>query len=259
MIHEKPLPIEQTIGFERSESIFNEMNRLWNSCKTKKERSNFINDCAKSSGENLNREIQNTLLKIATGEHVDWDGIYKYVETTKKPDLKLVWLLTNGLTADTSNTQCSDVLIESAQKGFVDVVRFLLKTGPPSYREVRQHFSSSALHRAALNNCVETVKVLLEGAHHSYREILDDVNCTALHNAAQAGHVEVVRLLLQGPNTQYREWQDDYGVTALNMASREGHVEVVKELLKGANPGYLDISDFYDGTPFENAAFCGHE
>ncbi|KAG1328245.1 ankyrin repeat-containing protein [Cocos nucifera] len=127
------------------------------------------------------------------------------------------------------NQDGETALYVAAEKGYVEVVREILKVSDFQSANTKARNSFDAFHIAAKQGHLEVSKELL----HSFPALAmttNLLNSTALDTAATQGHLDVVNLLLE-TDASLAKIARNNGKTVLHSAARMGHVEVVKSLL----------------------------
>jgi serine/threonine-protein phosphatase 6 regulatory ankyrin repeat subunit B len=149
------------------------------------------------------------------------------------------------------NSALNLCLFNAAQKGYVQMVKILLKTGIDINQQDSLGFT--ALHWAAYYGHQAVVESLL--ANGANIGLASNTGTTALYWAALNGRQAVVELLLaHGANPNIA---DNTGTTALYLAALNGRQAVVESLLAhGANP---NIADNSGATALYVAAAQGHQ
>ncbi|GAV71410.1 Ank domain-containing protein/Ank_2 domain-containing protein/PGG domain-containing protein [Cephalotus follicularis] len=138
------------------------------------------------------------------------------------------------------NQSGETALYVSAEYGYVDLVREMIKYYDLADAGIKARNGFDAFHIAAKQGDIEVLKVLME-AHPELAMTVDLSNTTALHTAATQGHIEVVNLLLEAGSSLATIARSN-GKTALHSAARNGHVKVVKALLE-MEPGVAVRTD----------------
>jgi len=123
-------------------------------------------------------------------------------------------------------------LINSARRGWKDVVKYLLEEGADVNKRLGQSGPTAlALHEAAWKGHYEVAKLLI-GRSDIGPPL--NINFSPLHAASNEGHTKVVKLLLDAGADVNTLGQG--GRTALHEAAYEGHYDVAKLLIaRGAN------------------------
>jgi ankyrin repeat protein len=139
----------------------------------------------------------------------------------------------------------------ASEKGYVEVVRMLVKGGVDMNKSSKWDDGATPLIIASQNGHVEVVRALVEGG--ADMDKANDGGWTPLYVASLHGHVEVVRVLVEAGAD--KDKVADGGVTPLYIASEEGHVDVVRVLLEHG----ADITKtFKNITPLMIAERRGH-
>ncbi|KAJ4979225.1 hypothetical protein NE237_010005 [Protea cynaroides] len=120
-------------------------------------------------------------------------------------------------------------LFTAAEKGYLDVVKELLKYSTKECISRKNRSFFDPLHIAANQGHQAVVKLLLEH-DPGLSKTLGPSNSTPLISAAHRGHTAVVNELLL-KDSSLLEISRSNGKNALHLASRQGHVEIVKSLL----------------------------
>ncbi|OVA03559.1 Ankyrin repeat [Macleaya cordata] len=120
-------------------------------------------------------------------------------------------------------------LFTAADKGYLDVVKELLKYTTKEGISRKNRSGFDALHIAAMQGHQAIVQVLLDH-DPGLSKTVSPSNATPLISAAARGHTAVViELLSKDPSLL--EIARSNGKNALHLAVRQGHVEIVKALL----------------------------
>ncbi|KAL3429694.1 ankyrin repeat-containing domain protein [Aspergillus tetrazonus] len=170
------------------------------------------------------------------------------------------------LNMDPEDTHGRTPLCWAAEKGFVEVVNFLLRVGKvdinfqdrhgrsPLSDQYQRRARSNAIGSRSQNGHDIAVGVLLKNTAIA-PDAGDVYSQTPLSWAAGNGHETVVRQLLQSPavdiNSQSMLWR-----TPLSWAAQNGHEAVVKVLLAHPNVDPA-LADSYSRTPLYHAAEHG--
>jgi ankyrin repeat protein len=158
----------------------------------------------------------------------------------KNKNIDLTWLNVDENVHRTALHLASD-------RGYAEIVRLLLNTGPSIHNILHSFLGASANGHADVVNQFLIFSKLINKQ--------DNTGRTALMYACANGHTEVVRILLAGdanPNIQ-----DTDGMTALMWAAQRGH-EVVVRLLIDAE-AKINLQDNNGMTPLMYAAQLGSE
>lgn len=122
----------------------------------------------------------------------------------------------------------------AAEKGYVDIVRELLRYSNEESIARKNHTGFDALHTAAREGHQDIVKILLDH-YPNLSKTLGPSNATPLISAAVRGHTAIVRQLIT-QNSTLLERTKQNGKNALHFAARQGHADIVRTLLeKDAN------------------------
>ncbi|XP_064628158.1 ankyrin repeat domain-containing protein 17-like isoform X2 [Lineus longissimus] len=129
---------------------------------------------------------------------------------------------------------CSTPLMEAAQEGHLDLVRYLLKSGANVHAQTGT--GDTALTYACENGHTEVARVLLE--HGANLEHESEGGRTPLMKAARAGHLCTVQFLIsKGAGVNRTTSTNDH--TVLSLACAGGHLPVVEHLLQNkGNPAH---------------------
>ena len=156
---------------------------------------------------------------------------------------------------DTADFIGNTSLMVSADKGFLDITKFLLERGAKV--ESINRWNETALMFASSKGFREIVSLLLKhGADIDARDISEK---TALLRAAQNGHLLTVEmLLLIGANMHFNAFDlGGEGGTALIQAARNGHNDVLQKLLNdGAEINSTEL--MFHHSALMVAALNGH-
>ncbi|KAG2723638.1 hypothetical protein I3843_02G156800 [Carya illinoinensis] len=120
-------------------------------------------------------------------------------------------------------------LYTAAEKGFLDIVKELLKYSSQETVKKKNLSGFDPLHIAASQGHHAIVQVLLDH-DPGLSKTIGPSNATPLISAATKGHTEVVNELLS-KDCSLLEISRSNGKNALHLAARQGHVEIVKALL----------------------------
>lgn len=132
-----------------------------------------------------------------------------------------------GLKLHKYNTEHNSLLHIAIKLGYIDIIKFLLKTGCDANAQTRR--LRAPLHYATYNNIpTEIIELLLE--HGANIEIKDDDNASAFMWACYLNNFKAAKLLLDKGADPYSP--DNFGGTPLEWASFQGNGEIVKMLIK---------------------------
>ncbi|KAF5453499.1 hypothetical protein F2P56_028397 [Juglans regia] len=120
-------------------------------------------------------------------------------------------------------------LYTAAEKGYLDIVKELLKYSSQETVTKKNRSLFDPLHIAASQGHHAIVQVLLDH-DPGLSKTIGPSNATPLISAATKGHTEVVNELLS-KDCSLLEISRSNGKNALHLAARQGHVEIVKALL----------------------------
>ncbi|KAF8397564.1 hypothetical protein HHK36_016484 [Tetracentron sinense] len=120
-------------------------------------------------------------------------------------------------------------LFTAAEKGYLDVVKELLKYSTKESILGKNRSGFDPLHIAAIQGHQAVVQVLLDH-DPALSKTLGPSNATPLISAATRGHTSVVNELLS-KDSNLLEISRSNGKNALHFAARQGHVDIVKALL----------------------------
>lgn len=144
----------------------------------------------------------------------DIDALATAVERNDIPSVKQ--LIKNKVDLRPANWYDTPVLVTAAEKGFFEIVQFLVT----ARANVNNGYDRLALHSAAENGHLPIVRCLLEFG--AYPEAQDSRGYTAFVAAAAAGQLDVVRLLIpQIENISSAEVEQ-----AINLAAKGQHQSV---------------------------------
>eukprot|EP01029_Cantina_marsupialis_P004748 TRINITY_DN1493_c0_g1_i1.p1 TRINITY_DN1493_c0_g1~~TRINITY_DN1493_c0_g1_i1.p1 ORF type:complete len:431 (+),score=65.17 TRINITY_DN1493_c0_g1_i1:133-1425(+) len=117
----------------------------------------------------------------------------------------------------------------------VEIVRFLLKDTPQSYREHRNNVvGGTILHMVCMNGILPMMELILDGTPPEYRAIRDLRGMTALHWAVRYRKSDMIRLLMDGAPEGYLDIPQYYkNFTATQLTNPKAHPEIVHALLDG--------------------------
>ncbi|KAK4221984.1 ankyrin repeat-containing domain protein [Podospora fimiseda] len=142
---------------------------------------------------------------------------------------------------------------QAAQKGHLEMVRFLLEKG--ALLDAPKHGGATALWLACQEGHTDIVRLLLEAGASPVATALES-NRTPFHQACRNGHLEIVKLLLQY-RVNINELDKD-GAPGLRLACHRGHKEVASLLIKQG----ADVNAASPKTgrmPLHQACQNGHE
>ncbi|KAJ6841337.1 ankyrin repeat-containing protein-like [Iris pallida] len=131
--------------------------------------------------------------------------------------------------ASRQNQDRETALYVATERGFVGVVREILKVSDVHSASLKANNSFDAFHIAAKQGHLEVLRDLIH-AFPALAMTTSSSNSTALDTAATQGHIDIVNLLLETDSSLAKIARNN-GKTALHSAARMGHVEVVKSLL----------------------------
>ena len=186
-------------------------------------------------------ELQGLELSLTAGEVVsdsvtEADSVLWHLVDRGMVDIAELYTAKSSKAKDTTHfyeelEEEVPTLFIAAHRGYVDVVRSLMKKGANMDRTISH--GRTTLYIASEKGHLEFVEVLIEGGADINKANNDGY--TPLYMASQQGHVEVVRALLEiGADVNQASSND--GCTPLFIASQQGHVEVVRALLdRGAD------------------------
>ena len=157
------------------------------------------------------------------------------------------------------------LLTKASQKGFLDIVNFLLKKHYLSPLE----YNGEAIIKAAQNGHLSILKALLKyldkfGLQSQSRNVLICALNKGFCYAAQNGHIGVIKFLqkqqninpdahIEHKNAHYCQSLDD--ISALRNAISNGHLNIVKLLLKDKR---VDPSSYINSLGILNASLYEH-
>ncbi|KAK6943710.1 PGG domain, partial [Dillenia turbinata] len=121
-------------------------------------------------------------------------------------------------------------LFTAAEKGYLDVVKELLRYSTKEGILAKNKSGFDALHIAASKGHQAIVQVLLDHDPGLSKTIAQS-NTTPLVSAATRGHAAVVKELLSKDSSML-DISRSNGKNALHLAARQGHVDIVKALLE---------------------------
>ncbi|KAJ6848295.1 ankyrin repeat-containing protein-like [Iris pallida] len=127
------------------------------------------------------------------------------------------------------NQDGETALYVAAERGFVEVVREILKVSDVQSAAIKASNSFDAFHIAAKHGHLEVLRALIH-AFPALAMTTNSGNSTALDTAATQGHIDIVNLLLE-TDASLAKIARKNGKTVLHSAARMGHVEVVKSIL----------------------------
>ncbi|XP_059457096.1 ankyrin repeat-containing protein ITN1 [Corylus avellana] len=120
-------------------------------------------------------------------------------------------------------------LYKAAEKGYLDIVKELLKYSSKETLTMKNQSGFDPLHIAASQGHNAIVKVLLDH-DPGLSKTIGPAGATPLISAATRGHTEVVNELLS-KDCSLLEIPRSNGKNALHLAARQGHVDIIKSLL----------------------------
>ncbi|KAL7108998.1 hypothetical protein ACP275_06G148900 [Erythranthe tilingii] len=121
-------------------------------------------------------------------------------------------------------------LYTAAEKGYIDVVKELLKYSNKETLAKKNRSMFDPLHIAACQGHHAIVQVLLDH-DPGLSKTIGPSHATPLITAASRGHIAVVNELLS-KDCSLLEISRSNGKNALHLAARQGHVEIIKALLE---------------------------
>lgn len=127
------------------------------------------------------------------------------------------------------NQDGETALYVAAERGFVGIVREILKVSDVQSAAIKANNSYDAFHVAAKQGHFEVLKELWQ-SFPALAMTTNSSNSTALDTAATQGHLDIVNLLLE-TGVDLAKIARNNGKTVLHSAARMGHVDVVKSLL----------------------------
>lgn len=183
-------------------------------------------------------------------EEVNDEGYTPLMEAAREGHEEMVALLLSqgaNINAQTEETQ-ETALTLACCGGFLEVADFLIKAGADL-----ELGASTPLMEAAQEGHIDLVRYLLESNAHVHAQT--QTGDTALTYACENGHTDVANLLLQyGADLEH---ESEGGRTPLMKACRAGHLCTVQFLLqKNANVNRQTTNN--DHTPLSLACAGGH-
>lgn len=148
------------------------------------------------------------------------------------------------------NQDGETALYVAAERGFVEVVREILKASDLQSASIKAKNSFDAFHISAKEGHCEVMKELLQ-SFPQLAMTTNSSNSTALDTAATKGHIDIVNLLLE-TGVDLAKIARNNGKTVLHSAARMGHVDVVKAILN-KDPSVVFRTDKKGQTSFHMA------
>ena len=142
-----------------------------------------------------------------------------------------------------ANILDGEALIEAAENGRLEVVRYLVGEGPEDTRVLANIRNGEALIHAARNGHLDTVRFLVEEGPEDTRVPANIQNGEALIIAAKHGRLEIVRYLLESYLFDFDGDQCDQAINACNSSkymNREIKIEI--HALIEANKAAIEFS-----------------
>lgn len=158
------------------------------------------------------------------------------------------YLLKNGADIELG---ASTPLMEAAQEGHLDLVRFLLETGANVHAQTQT--GDTALTYACENGHTDVADVLL--CYGAELEHESEGGRTPLMKACRAGHICTIKFLIsKGADVNRQSTSNDH--TPLSLACAGGHQAVVEVLLKNGADPFHKLKD--NSTMLIEASKSGH-
>lgn len=145
----------------------------------------------------------------------------------------------------------STPLMEAAQEGHLDLVRFLLETGADVHAQTQT--GDTALTYACENGHTDVADVLM--CYGAELEHESEGGRTPLMKACRAGHICTIKFLIsKGADVNRQSTSNDH--TPLSLACAGGHQAVVEVLLKNGSDPFHKLKD--NSTMLIEASKSGH-
>lgn len=165
-------------------------------------------------------------------------------------DIKIVRQLLSAVKDDSQLSNAYEPIYRAAQRGNLDIVRLLLKSGISV--NARSSLEATPLHSVAKADDPELLQILLEAGAEINAQ--DQAGYTPLFNALEAGKFQHLPILFKhGASLDLTTAE---GVTALMIAASWGDPETMKTLHQAG--AKLDVSSDNKGTALHFAAVQGH-
>ncbi|XP_063412638.1 ankyrin repeat domain-containing protein 50-like [Mytilus trossulus] len=142
-------------------------------------------------------------------------------------------------------------LIESATRGYIDIVHFLVNTVRCNVNKT-DGLGQSPLYRSSKRGHSDMVKLLIEINADVIQ--FNDHKESPLDAACKGGYTDVVKLLMQ--NNTNVSWCNDYQESPLYIACERGHTDIVELLLQ--NNACVSKCNFEEESPLFVACEGGH-
>ncbi|XP_071150627.1 serine/threonine-protein phosphatase 6 regulatory ankyrin repeat subunit C-like [Mytilus edulis] len=142
-------------------------------------------------------------------------------------------------------------LIESAMRGYFDIVHFLIVNVKCDVNNTDSIYSSP-LYKASERGRYDVAKFLLE--NNADLSLCNKYKMSAFYVACKKGHKDTVELLLQ--NIADVNQCDNCGKSPLHVVCKRGHTDLVEMLLE--NNADVHQCDTYGKSPLHEACYGGH-
>ena len=151
-------------------------------------------------------------------------------------------------------------IFEAVDKGFLEIVKFLLNSGGDL--NFRNNQGNTALHTAAINGHLalnDRIQYSAEVVIFILANVIDknpanENGDTPLHEAAKKGFLEICKLICQ--HVKHTNPENNFGQTPIFNAVEVGKLETVKLLFECG--GDLNVRTNQGNTPLHSAAMNGH-
>ena len=187
------------------------------------------------------------------------DGSTALMVASEKGFLEIVHFLVEHGGAAVDSARASDgrtALLWACEKGHLDIVRCLVEQGGADVNLARAD-GSTALMDASEKGCLGIVRCLVEQGGADVDSARASDGQTALLWACEKGHLDIVRCLVERGGAAVNPARRSDGQTALLWACENGHLDIARCLVQGGVD--VNLARAADGrTPLMCAAACGH-